>query len=192
METKVIIDKVRPYRYLIILVIGFLIGTFINCEGEKEKVEVKTTIKYVDRFDTLVKEVPKVKYKYKDKIVYDLKLDTIMKDFVPNDYKYKWTKNDSLGDIYVSGWGNIDSLSVVCKSKDKIIEKEITKTIFKTPNTLYLSGEYMTPISLDKSLKPIYKANLDYSVRNKFIIGTSIGTNGDNWFIGGRIGVKIN
>jgi len=187
----------NTYVNIVILIVGILLGLVVNCSGKKDKdiIKTNTVVKYIQKTDTLVNEKPVLVYKNKeviktiDKI--DSKTDTIIKDFNINDYRYTYTKNDTLGDIYVSGWGEIDSLKIINKYKDKITTINNTETIFKSSNGLFLSGEYLTPFNKNNTLKPIYKANLDMTIRNKIIIGGSIGIQGNNPYYGGKIGFKL-
>lgn len=178
------------------LIVGILLGLVVNCSGKKDKDIVKTNnvVKYIQKTDTIVNEKPVLVYKNKeviktiDKI--DSKTDTIIKDFNINDYRYTYTKNDTLKDIYVSGWGEIDSLKIINKHKDKITTINNTETIFKSSNGLFLSGEYLTPFNKNNSLNSIYKANIEFIYRNKIIIGGSIGVGNDTYY-GGKIGFKL-
>ena len=180
-----------------ILIVGILLGLVVNCSGKKDKdiVKTNTVVKYIQKTDTIVNEKPVLVYKNKeviktiDKI--DSKTDTIIKDFNINDYRYTYTKNDTLGDIYVSGWGEIDSLKIINKHKDKITTINNTETILKSSNGLFLSGEYLTPFNKNNSLNSMYKVNIEFIYRNKIIIGGSIGIQGNNPYYGGKIGFKL-
>jgi hypothetical protein len=177
-----------------ILIVGILLGILVNCSGKKNEdiIKTNTIVKYIKKIDTIENNKPILVYRNKEIIKTINKSDTIIKDFKLKDYQYEYNKNDSITDLYIKGWGSLDSLKIINKHKDKIIEITNTETIYKSSNGLFISGEYNIPFNKNNVLNtPIYKTNLDYIIRNKVIIGGSIGIQGNNLYYGGKIGFKL-
>lgn len=181
--------------YILTLIFGIIIGTLFTCkksEIPETKTTTKTEIKYVVTQKTDTIKIPQPKVIYKNSPI-NKNIDSTQYE-----YSYKNTiikkENGYEIDYVINGWGNINNIDFTVKKTDstKIITttNTIEKTIIKPASGLYLSGEYITPTTLNN---PTYKLNLDY-VKNKVIIGTSAGfnTNTQQPEVGVKFGFKIN
>lgn len=150
---------------VISLVVGIILGLlWAKPAEEKTKTEYKYIVK--ERTDTLKIDKPVVVYKdrVKNKII--IKTDSVYKDFKPSDYSYKLDTIDKKFEAHIEGWGGLKKIEVVSKHKDSIIEKTVTKTLVVNKSSLYLWGGY--------SFKPSYQAGVDYTIKNKVIVGGAI------------------
>lgn len=172
MEVKIIIEFVNKYKSIILLIVGFLIGSLLTCNKDKPTTTTTTEIKYVVKNHTdTIRTTPKVVYKYVNKVIPIKQIDTVIKNFNPKDYQWIYTKTDTTKNkktiikITATGWGNISKLDYIINTKDSLvyITKRTETTIIKNTNNLYLSGGYNT----NKNIS----AGLDWTIKNKVIIG---------------------
>ncbi len=190
----IIIDFIRKYKLILVLLIGFITGTLLNCNKPKEIVKTTTKIEYVVKNHTdTIKTKPKVEYKYKTKTVTITNTDTIIKSFKPKDYEWTYDKTNFTKDnktsinIKASGWGNLDKLDYIINTKDttKVVTNTIEKTIIKNANALYLSGSYLSNKNIG--------VNLDWTIKNKIILGGVVEY--DNLskqpIVGAKLGIKL-
>lgn len=179
----------RNIKLIISVLIGFLLGCLITCSDDN-KYSTKTT-KTIEVKEKVIhiKYKPQIKYKNKYITKESLKTDTVYKT-IKEEYAYKidTTYKSKEGDTHlkVDGFGGINNIEVTTKYKDSVItiEKETTKYVNK--NTLYLSGSYNTRKEIG--------VDLDWTIKNKVIIGGKVGYDGlSNTPVAGvKIGIKIN
>ena len=178
----------KNIKLIIALLIGFLLGCLITCSKDKD-IATKTTKTIEVREHTIhIKDKPEVKYKDKYITKESLKTDTIYKT-IKEDYAYSVDTiyKNKQGDTHlkVDGFGGINNIELTTKYKDSIItiEKETIREVSK--NTLYLSPSYNTrkEIGLD----------LDYTIRNKVIVGGKVGYDRltGQPVVGVKIGIKL-
>jgi len=191
-------------KLLIALVVGVIIGSLLTCGNEKVAEVV------VERSsDTVVKFITKVKLdtlrRDNIKVVYrDSKLNTIegredMKELVVDSTKLAYEYNDVLFsddesikvDYKITGWGGINSFESKFSliQQDKIVEvnnlEKTKETILKTPNQLFLGGSYQFS---GEDIKSNVRANIDWNIKNKVILGGSVGLDGS---LGVKVGIGI-
>ena len=172
MEIKIIIEFIKKYKSIILLIVGFFIGSLLTCNRDKPTTTTTIETKYVvkNHIDT-IRTKPKVVYKYVNKVIPIKQIDTIIKNFNPKDYQWIYIKTDTTKNnktnikITATGWGNITKLDYIINTKDSIvyITKQTERTIIKNTNNLYLSGGYNT----NKNIS----VGLDWTIKNKMIIG---------------------
>lgn len=179
----------RNAKLIVAVLIGFILGTLITCSGDKEdSTKITKTIQTREKV-IHIKDKPQIKYKNKYNTKESLKTDTIYKT-IKEDYAYSVDKiyKNKQGETHlkVDGFGGINNIELTTKYKDSIItiEKETTKYVNK--NTLYLSPSYNTRKEIG--------VDLDWTIKNKVIIGGKVGYDGlSNTPVAGiKIGIKIN
>lgn len=150
---------------VISLVVGIILGLLLAKPAEEK---TKTEYKYitVERTDTLKIDKPVLVYKDKIVNITKIKVDSVYKDFKPSDYSYKFDSINNKFEAHLEGWGGLKKVNIISKHKDSIIEKTVTKTLLVNKSTLYLWGGY--------SFKPSYQAGVDYTIKNKIIVGGAI------------------
>lgn len=175
-----IISKTKVISYIVVLIVGFLLGVTLTCSSDKDINSVQTKIKVVERKETVEIEKPVVEYKYVDreKIV-------VINDTVKEQYRYTFKQKEKFGDIEIKGWGDIDNIKVTTTHKDSIIEK----TIIKHLKGVYLTGEYNNSFNKDNPLQG-FKIGLDY-INKDITIGGNIGYFEKTPIFGIRIGYKL-
>lgn len=172
MELKIIIEFVNKYKSIILLIVGFLIGSLLTCNRDKPTTTTTIETKYVVKNHTdTIRTTPKVVYKYVNKVIPIKQIDTVIKNFNPKDYQWVYEKTDTTKNkkttikINAAGWGNMSKLDYVINTKDSLvyITKRTETTIIKNTNNLYLSGGYNT----NKNIS----VGVDWTIKNKVIIG---------------------
>ncbi|MEW5675515.1 hypothetical protein ABGT15_04315 [Flavobacterium enshiense] len=159
----------RNIKLIVAVIIGFLLGCVINCQGDKDSSTKTTKTIEVKEKIIQIKDKPEIKYKNKYITKESLRTDTIYKT-IKEEYAYSidTTYVDKNGDTHlkVDGFGGINNIEINTKYKDSIItiEKETTKYVNK--NTLYISPSY-------NSRKEI-GVDLDYTIKNKVIVGGKV------------------
>lgn len=147
------------------LVVGIILGLLLAKPAEEK---TKTEYKYitVERTDTLKIDKPIVVYKDKIVNITKIKVDSVYKNFKPSDYNYSFDSINNNFEAHLKGWGGLDKVNIISKHKDSIIEKTVTKTLVVNKSSLYLWGGY--------NFKPSYQAGVDYTIKNKIIVGGAI------------------
>lgn len=178
-------DFINKTKYTIFaLILGFIMGLVVS-KPATESVVTKVEYVTVDRLDTLYLDKPVVVYK--DKIINreTIKIDSVYKDFKPSDYRYTLDTINSKFEAHLAGWGGLDKVNIISKHKDSIITKTTTKTLLVNKNALYIWGGYNT--------RPSYQVGVDYTIRNKLVIGSNIDYDKDTQQVtpGVKIGIKI-
>lgn len=195
------------YKFEIVCAIAVLLlfALFKSCqkqdiaEVDKEETTKEVRYRYINKVDTIrTKPIMDIKYMMKDSIVYISNPTLVIKDFKPSDYQYEYHKsvysegNRVRVDVDGAGWGQIDRMDYVIHQHDTLADTitTIKVTKFKAANVLYLSGQYNMSLQDKTSLKGL---NLDYTIRNKVIIGTQVMLDGNNQpYVGAKVGLKLN
>lgn len=188
-------------KYIIIFIIGLLLGMLFTCSRSSEPSEKRTTKteikwKVETKIDTITIDKPIVKYINRTlHTTSDTRTDI---DSTYYDYTYERSiysqDNKFRIDVKVEGWGNIKKMDYTITEADSTAyittTETIEKTILKNAGGLFLSGEYIRPISVNQ---PTYKVNLDF-VKKNVIIGGSAGYNSNTKQpeVGIKLGIKLN
>ena len=178
-------DFINKTKYTIIaLIIGFIMGLIVS-KPATETIVTKTEYKVVNKVDTLRIDKPIVVYKNKIVEKEVIKIDSVYKDFRPSDYKYTLDTINSKFEAHLAGWGGLDKVDIISKHKDSIITNTTIKTVLVNKNTLYIWGGYNT--------RPSYQVGIDYTIKNKLVIGSNIDYDKDTQQVtpGVKIGIKI-
>ena len=178
----------RNIKLITAVLIGFILGTLITCQGDKQDTTKTTTTIEVKEKVIHIKDKPQIKYKNKYITKESLKTDTIYKK-IKEEYSYKldtiYKSKEGDTHLKIDGFGGINDIEVTTKYKDSIItiEKETTKYVNK--NSLYLSPTYNTRKEIG--------VDLDWTIRNKVIIGGKVGYDvlTNTPVAGFKIGIKI-
>lgn len=209
-------DKIKNYTIATIILILVATLWFKGCNqnnGKKWVVNIKTDTVYVIKEkvshfnDTIVKTLYKDRYFPYQVIKNDIesKIDTGWVTLPYKDYlfKYDTIQYHKYGEskISIKGWGYISKVNVDNKWKDTTITitKEITKynnaseadAVADKSSGLFLSAGYQRPFDKNSPLNPLYSIGLDYQIKNKVIIGTSIGVQNNEPVYGLKLGIKI-
>jgi len=184
-------------KYIIATIAGFILAILLmnQCNSKKPtkaEVKIKTdTIYKIQEKKIYIKDTI-VKLKYVNKTL----TNTIVKEEIQKNIKEDYTYN--LDTVYkqdkvttnlkIKGWGYINDIKLSTEFKDTttIINKELTK--YLTPTTVYVSGIYGQDLI---SRKANIGIGLDLTVKNKLIVGTSIGYSNEPNFTF-KVGYKIN
>jgi hypothetical protein len=181
-------------KNIIYAVIGFIVAFALmrQCEGEP-KVVTNTVTKIVTKHDTItntiIKEVPKTVYvekvktvKGKDSIIYKDKPND--STITANQYDTELKSNEATAKLKITTTGELLDVSGIITYP----EKETTTTIIKTRDAsgLYLFGS--APIK-SQALTP--EIGLQYNIKNKMFISTSVQYNNLNNNVDFKIGVGI-
>ncbi|MFC6095799.1 hypothetical protein ACFPVY_04000 [Flavobacterium qiangtangense] len=188
-------------RYIIIFIVGVLFGLLFTCSrssipSEKTTTKIETKWKIKTTTDTISISYPEVRYVNRTlHTTSDTRTDI---DSTYYDYTYQRSiygqDNRFRIDVKVEGWGNIKNMDYTIIEADStayITETTtIEKTIVKNAGGLFLSGEYIRPISLNQAT---YRVNLDI-VHGNVIIGGSAGYNSNTKQpeVGIKLGIKLN
>lgn len=174
---------VRICKVLSLVALSLTCGWLISkCTNTEEEVDV-----IVDK-EVSIDVVPDVRYIHSNSfiIVPIVEKDTLVK---PKDYQYVYrdtiVKDGTEIKVEADGWGDIERMKF-----DIVYKDTIKYRLPKPTNNMYLSGVYMKSFGMINS--PMYGMSLDYTIRDKVIIG-AMGTVGKDDFYGGlKIGFKIN
>lgn len=169
----ILLKKYWKYLALVILVI-FIMN---QCE-EEPKIVTKTKIEYIERTDTIFKTiipVPKVKYvlrtktiKGKDSIIYvDRKTNEAVE---VNQYNTELKSNNATADLKITVIGELLDVTGTISYKEKVTTINTTKTVHASGLFIYGQGSI-------KSQHQNIQLGLDYVIKNKWIIGTSVDYN---------------
>ena len=180
--------------FIVVISLLFLTFAFIKC-NEEPKIVTKTTVKYIDRVDTITKvdiqEVPKIvfvnKYKTvkgKDSVVYvKLPNDSTIK---ANQYQTTLKSNNAEADLSITTTGQLLDVSGIIRYKEK--ETTTNTTITRAKSGLFLySGTSINPM-LER-----VEVGVDWVIKNKIIIGVSASYNdiAKQSYINGKIGFRL-
>ena len=183
------IYNIIPYAIIILLILF----VFKQCQEEPETI---TTIEYITKTDTItntvIKEIPTVKYvtkikteKGKDSIVYIKDTTDIATPIIKaNEYKASLKSNNATAALDILTTGELLDVKGTITYK----EKQTTITTFKDRSVLYGYAE--------ASVKPVFErveVGLDYTIKNKWIVGTSVSYNNvsNTGNINVKVGIKI-
>lgn len=170
--------KLKIFVIVTALAIGFLFGysykaTKVEIETRYERKEI------VIETQPIVTYLPSTNYRI---IPIKINPDTLVR---PRDYTYTYkdsiTEGDTTVEIEASGWGDISGI----KYKVNTI-KEFSVIKPKPNNTFYLGASYTTTPT-----KPIIGLHIDYTIRDKVLIGTSIQLHNNNYYPGIKIGYRL-
>lgn len=192
--------------YISVILLVILLSIYNTCnhnKGQNSGVKTKTDTIYkvieknTQFNDTIIKMMYNNNYYTTKEIQNQIeeKIDTGWVSLPYNEYIYKYDtiQEHKYGQTKISaaGWGYISKIDVENKWKDTTITitKEITK--YKNASGLFLSAGYQRPFDKNSPLNPLYSIGLDYQIRNKVIIGTSIGVQNNEPVYGLKLGIKI-
>lgn len=179
-------------KYWKYLVFGIIIVFILKQCEEKPDIRTITKIEYIDRTDTITKTIiskPKVKYiiktttiKGKDSIIYvDRETNETIK---ANQFSTILKSNNATANLLILTTGELLDVSGTISYKEKV-------TTVKTTKTVHASGMFIYGQGSPKSQN--IQIGLDYVIKNKWIIGTSVDynnfTNSMNFNF--KIGFKI-
>lgn len=190
--------------YIIILLTGIIIGSMLTCSGQPTSNSTKTVIKtHTDTVTNYITKEVKIPVNVKEIVYKDPKTvylkDTIEIEKAKEEYSYTYTgvvyddESDITSDVKIEGWGGLSDISWKHRIPQRTItnntETTTTETILKTPNALYLSGEYLIQDQFNKSS---LRAHIDWNIRGRVIIGGSIGVDRNDKIIPGiKVGLKL-
>jgi hypothetical protein len=206
MITSEQIEKIKNYTCAAIIgaIVFFMLLKGCNQnKGQNRGDKIKMDTTYVIKEKVTHYNDTIVKIHYKDKYVpykviqneIESKSDTGWVTLPYNDYHFKYDtiQEHKYGEskISIKGWGYVSKVEVNNKWKDTTIT--ITKEIIKYNNAsgLFLSAGYQRPFDKNSPLNPLYSIGLDYQIKNKVIIGTSIGVQNNEPVYGLKLGIKI-
>lgn len=165
-------------KFIIILAIGFLIGySYKSTKTETGSTKTNTEL--------IIKTEPKVQYiKSTDYIIVPIvkDLDTLVR---PRDYQYEFKelyKDKGIElEVDLKGWGDIQNIEY------KVIKTDAVQK-HKPLNNLYISTSYNTTL---RSTTPLIGIHIDYTIRDRILIGTSILKHNNEYYTGIKIGYRL-
>ncbi len=179
--------------FIYLIIAALIIALLHQCQGD-DTVKTVTKIEYVEKTDTVTKtiieKVPTKVYvertktiKGKDTIIYKNKpTDSTIN---ANQYDTTLKSNNATADLKITTTGELLDVQGVIKYTQENKTTTITET--KSKSGLFLYGQ----INLNGFDN--YGLGLDYTIKNKLIIGTSINYDNFNGHFGlnAKIGFKI-
>ena len=177
----------KYWKYLALAILVIFIMN--QCQDEPETKTV-TKIEYIERTDTITETIikkPEVKYvlrtttiKGKDSIIYvDRKTNEAIK---VNQFSTILKSNNATADLKITVIGELLDVTGTISYKEK-------QTTIKTTKTVHASGLFSYGQGSIKSKYQNIQIGLDYVIKNKWIIGTSVDY--DNFTKSVNFNVKI-
>jgi hypothetical protein len=194
----------NQYKLPIIFIIGFILGLLVTCKRDSDtstSTDTKTSVKtrVIHHIDTVtvtkfakpeIRFVDRIKLK-EGKVIYVDSFDynNIQRPMLKvNHYNQILDKGKSKAFLSIGTTGELKYVEGIIKSQDSIIERTVEKTVNTTKNAsgLFLFGQYDSQRKIG--------AGLDYVIRNKIMIGTSVHLDAvsSQPVLTGKIGIKIN
>ena len=186
-QTPKTITLLKYWKYIALVILVIFIMN--KCQDEPETITV-TTIEYIKTTDTITEtiiEKPEIKYiittttiKGKDSIIYvDRKTNKAIK---VNQFSTILKSNNATTDLSITVIGELLDVTGTISYKEKV-------TTLKTTKTVHASGLFVYGKGSIKSKYQNIQIGLDYVIKNKWIIGTSVDYN--NFTKSANFNVKI-
>lgn len=165
--------KEKIISYIAVLMLGIFFGYGL-CTAKVETQIISKEVK--------IETQPEVTYlnshKYIIVPITESNKDTLVR---PRDYEYIFKDTISEGNTTIhfeaSGWGDLSNIK---------FNTEFSALKPKPKNNLYLGASYtLTPTN------PLIGINLDYTIRDKILIGTSLQLHNNNYYPGVRLSFKL-
>lgn len=178
---------------IIIILFFFGFGIYSLFFGKVPKPIIKTKVEYITRVDTVKETIikpPKIVYidtsgpiiKYLDSIIYRSGPEPKKTTIEAQEYSTTLTSNNATAELQIITTGELLDVkgNIIYQEKNTTTES----VIYKTNNCLYLYGETSIFPRLEE-----FKLGVDYTIKNKFIIGINAGYNGQ--YKHGSVNIKF-
>ena len=183
-------------KKILIVLVGIIILMVVAQQCNAEPITtIKTQTEYIKVYDTITETVfvdkPIIKYvnkvktiRGKDSVVYVSKNDSAA--IKSNSYETVLKSNNSSAYLNILTTGELLEVTGVIESQKKIITNNITKRTNNSGVFLYVETSILPQLQR-------YEVGVDWQIKNKFILGTSIDYNSisKTSHVNVKVGIRI-